>query len=261
MKEPRDVCLVIPAYNEEARIGPLLETLTGSAEADLAAAGLRFTEAVIVDDGSTDATASLLQAASVQHERIRPILGRGVNEGKGAAIAAGVAEATAGLVLMADVDLSTPLADAKALAVALDQDEGDVAIGSRDLAGSYVEAPLHRRALGAAFNLAVRALTGLRFADTQCGFKLMPTEVARELTAEQITKGFAFDVELLVRARNAELEVTEVPVTYLHDDRSKVRLLRSSLAMARDLVRIAVRLRLGGRRGRRRLRPEAADRA
>jgi len=249
---------VIPAYNEEARLGFLLETLARSATEDMALAGLRYVEAVIVDDGSTDATSSLLRAAAREDDRIRPVLGRTVNRGKGAAIAAGIAAAHAEMVLLVDVDLSTPLSDVHGLAGAIARGDGEIAIGSRDLEGAQVEAPRHRRLLGAGFNRAVRLLTGLDLADTQCGFKLIDTATARELVREQISEGFAFDVELLMRARIAGLRVVEVPVTYVHDDRSKVRVVRASLEMARDLVRVASRLRSDGRRARRRPLPEDA---
>ena len=234
---------MIPAYNEEARLAVLFETLAKTAEGDLGRAGLGYLESVIVDDGSDDATPDLMQAASNEDPRIHPILGREENRGKGAAVAAGVAKARGDYVLIVDVDLSTPLSDAPKLTDAFLQKEADVAIGSRDLEGAVVEAPLHRRALGGTFNLAVRALTGLRCADTQCGFKLMRTETARRLFAEQLCERFAYDVEMLMRARLDGLRIVEVPVTYIHDHRSKIQVGRDSLEMARDLVRVSVRLR------------------
>jgi glycosyltransferase involved in cell wall biosynthesis len=237
------VSLVIPAYNEEARLGVLFETLAETAEGELGKAGLRYSESVIIDDGSDDATPDLLQEASVEDPRVHPILGRGENRGKGAAVAAGVAKAQGDYVLIVDVDLSTPLSDAPKLTDAFRRKEADVAIGSRDLEGAIVDAPLHRRTLGGTFNLAVRALTGLRCADTQCGFKLMRTETARKLFAEQLSERFAYDVEMLMRARLDGLRIVEVPVTYIHDDRSKVQIGRDSLEMVRDLVRMSVRLR------------------
>ena len=90
----------------------------------------------------------------------------------------------------------------------------------------------------------MRRLTGLPFKDTQCGFKLMRTDMARGLLAQQSVGGFAFDVELLMRARNLGLRVVEVPVTYVHDDDSRVNPLTASPRMALDLVRLAWRLRL-----------------
>lgn len=245
------VALVIPAYNEEARLPRLFEVLATAAGNDLARAGLDFVEAVIVDDGSTDKTARLIEAAAERDPRIRPVLGIRRNSGKGAAIKAGVQAASAEMVLMVDVDLSTPLTDAWRLSAALAETGAAIAIGSRAREGPEVTAPLHRRFLGTGFNIAVRALTGLRFADTQSGFKLLGAETARKLLSEQTSHGFAFDVEMLARAHLAGLEVTEVPVSYLHDDRSKVRVLRTSVEMARDLLRLSILLRRDGRRARR----------
>lgn len=252
-----EVSLVIPAYNEEARLAPLLDVLADDAERDLRSAGLRFVEAVIVDDGSTDATSGLLHAASHENRRLRPLLGRTVNRGKGAALAAGVELARAEMVLLVDVDLSTPLSEAHRLTEAMAETGAEIAIGSRKQGGRRVVAPRHRRVLGSAFNLAVRMLTGLDYADTQCGFKLMGTAAARDLLRDQLSTGFAFDVELLVRAQIAGLSVVEVPVSYLHDDRSKVGVLSASVRMARDLARIALRLRLDAGRARRGPRPES----
>ncbi|MGA6947629.1 MAG: glycosyltransferase [Solirubrobacterales bacterium] len=255
----RKTSLVIPAYNEEARLAQLFAVLADEVERDLAAAGLDYFEAVVVDDGSTDATSGLLAAAAASDERIRPVIGRSHHRGKGAAIRDGVAVARGEMVLLVDVDLSTPLSDVGELGRRLAESGASVAIGSRDLPGSRVEAPLHRRVLGALFNLAVRIATGLRYTDTQCGFKLLETDVARRLLADQIAEGFAFDVELLLRARLGGVEVVEVPVSYVHDDRSKVRVPGASLAMTRDLARMSWRLRRSGRRARRTPRRAGAD--
>lgn len=249
------VSLVIPAYNEEARLAELFEALRDRAAAELDRAGLRYVEAVIVDDGSTDATSALLHAGSLEDDRINPVLGRHVNRGKGAAIAAGVEAAHGEAVLLVDVDLSTPLADAGKLMEALASSGASIAIGSRDLDGSSVVAPRVRRVLGAWFNLVVRVLTGLPYADTQCGFKLMRTTLARTLLRDQLSSGFAFDVELLMRARLAGEVVVETPVTYVHDERSKVRILTASASMLRGVILLALKIRVGGRRARSTRRP------
>jgi dolichyl-phosphate beta-glucosyltransferase len=153
------------------------------------------------------------------------------------------------LALLIDVDLSTPLGELTKLARSLEAG-ADVAIGSRDLPGSVVvNAPEHRKHIGRAFNLMVRRLTGLPFRDTQCGFKLMTTETARSLLRDQLVHGFAFDVELLLRARAMGLEIAEVPVVYIHDRDSKVNPLAASPRMAADVLRLAWRFRRS--RGRR----------
>ena len=245
----RATSIVFPAFNEEERLGDLFAALA-LADRDLADAGLEYVEAVIVDDGSSDRTAEVLQAAAGADARIRPVLGRSENIGKGRALREGVAAAQGELVLFADVDLSTPLSETCKLVAGIERSGAGIAIGSRDKPGSVVEAPLHRRLLGAGFNLAVRMLTHLDYADTQCGFKLMSVEVARELMKDQISSGFAFDVELLLRAEQAGIGVVEVPVSYFHDDRSKVRIPRASIAMARDLVVMSRKIRRDGTRPR-----------
>ncbi|HKJ36345.1 MAG TPA: glycosyltransferase [Solirubrobacterales bacterium] len=257
----RDLSLVFPAYNEEARLPALLATLAGSAEEDLAGARLRLREIVIVDDGSSDRTSELVSDAAVRDPRIRPLRPYSEHCGKGAALKAGIEAATAELTLLADVDLSTPLSDAWRLSEAMREGGEPIAIGSRNVEGAMVIAPRYRRVLGAGFNLAVRALTGLRFADTQSGLKLLETGVARELVREQLTPGFACDVELLLRARMAGHPVVEVPVSYVHDDGSKLRVAPSSVAMTRDVLRMSIRLRRAGRGGRRIRRLEGASRA
>lgn len=242
------VSVVVPAFNEEARLPDLFDALLGSASGDLAAAGLDFLEAVIVDDGSTDRTAAMLADAAARDPRLRPVVDDRPNAGKGAAIARGIAHARGELVLLVDVDLSTPIGCAVPLARALREAGAEMAIGSRDSPGSRVNAPAHRRLLGAGFNFAVRRLTGLEHPDTQCGFKLIETDVARRLTAIQVSRGFAYDVELLMRARAEGVRVVDVPVVYVHDDRSKVKVLRATGEMAWDLLRIRHHVRRERRR-------------
>jgi dolichyl-phosphate beta-glucosyltransferase len=235
--------LVIPAFNEEARLPTLLQALASSADAAVASAGLELLEMVIVDDGSRDGTRRMLSEAKAENPKLKPLLGSGENRGKGAAIADGVGHAGGDYVLLADVDLSTPLEELPKLAAALD-DGADIAIGSRALPGAIVErGPAHRKLTGKAFSGAVRVLTGLRLRDTQNGFKLLPTAAARELFSEQLCEGFAFDVELLLRADMAGLRIAEVPVLYVHDSRSRVQVASASVEMLRDVALLAYRLR------------------
>ncbi|HET7120235.1 MAG TPA: dolichyl-phosphate beta-glucosyltransferase [Solirubrobacterales bacterium] len=241
--------VVIPAYNEEARLPELLRSLSTTAEEAVAAAGLTLLEAIVVDDGSDDRTREMLRAASQEDPRLRPVLDYTHNRGKGAAFAAGVKRARGDWVLLADADLSTPLEELHKLTAAL-AGGADIAIGSRAVEGAIVErGPTHRKVLGATFNGTVRALTGLRLRDTQCGFKLFPTEAAKRLVDDQLCPGFAFDVELLMRADLDGMRIAEVPVLYLHDSRSRVRVVSASVRMLRDVSGLAYRLRWnGGRR-------------
>jgi dolichyl-phosphate beta-glucosyltransferase len=217
--------------------------LASAADAAVAGAGLELHEIFIVDDGSGDGTRRMLTQARADNPKLKPLLGSGENRGKGAAIAEGVRRAGGDYVLLADVDLSTPLEELPKLMAAI-REGADIAIGSRGLPGSIVErGPAHRKLTGKTFSGAVRVLTGLRLRDTQNGFKLLPAAVARELFSEQLCEGFAFDVELLLRADMAGLRIAEVPVLYVHDSRSRVQVASASVEMLRDVALLAYRLR------------------
>ena len=242
--------LVIPAYNEEERLPGLLEALRTGADVAAAGAGMELLEVLVVDDGSSDSSRRILAEAGESNERLQAVFAYEENRGKGAAVAAGVARARGEYVLLADADLSTPLEELPKLTEAL-REGADVAVGSRHVPGAVVDrGPLHRKMTGGTFSGVVRLLTGLRVRDTQNGFKLFRTQDAQRLLAEQICPGFAFDVELLMRADRAGLRITEVPVVYLHDSRSSVRVASASVEMLRDVTALAWRLRLRDRGGR-----------
>ncbi|HEX6454972.1 MAG TPA: glycosyltransferase [Solirubrobacterales bacterium] len=244
----KTLSLVIPAYNEEARLPLLLEALSTTAEAAVANAGMTLLESLVVDDGSIDRSREVLIAATREDPRLKPVFAYEGNRGKGAAFAAGVQRAEGDYVLLADADLSTPIEELPKLTAAIEAG-ADLAIGSRAVAGAIVErGPLHRKVLGAGFNRTVRTLTGLSLRDTQCGFKLLPTEIAVSLLSNQLCPGFAFDVELLMRADREGMKIAEVPVLYLHDSRSRVRVASASIRMLRDVTALSYRLRIGGRR-------------
>ncbi len=234
----------MPVYDEERRLGPFLESLGAGAAPVVGGIGLELLEVVVVDDGSGDRTPAMVREAAERDDTFTPLLRGGANEGKGAALRAGAAAARGDFTLFVDVDMSTPLPELAKLWERV-REGADVAIGSRDVTGSVVvHAPQHRKQIGRTFNFLVRRLTGLPFKDTQCGFKLMRTDTARTLLEHQLVSGYAFDVELLMRARNRGLRVVEVPVTYVHDNDSRVNPLTASPRMALDLMRLAWRLRL-----------------
>jgi dolichyl-phosphate beta-glucosyltransferase len=237
----KTLSLVIPAYDEEARLPALLESLAESADSTVTAAGFELAEALVVDDGSGDRTAAILSSAAVP--KLRAVLDGGEHRGKGAAVARGVLAAKGEYVLLADADLSTPLSELGKVAQLIDAG-ADVAVGSRAVAGAVVErGPVHRKLTGRSFSIAVRLLTGLPIRDTQNGFKLLRASIARELFAEQICPGFAFDVELLLRAYQAGLNIEEVPVLYVHDSRSRVRVASASARMLGEVLRLSFELR------------------
>ena len=228
-----DLSLVVPAYNEEDRLGRTLDALL----AWLDRTGVDG-EILVVDDGSRDATSDVARRASARDARVRA-LGYAPNRGKGFAVRAGVLAARGEQILFCDADLSTPIEEIELLRQRL-SDGYDVAIGSRHLAASriLVRQPLHRRLLGRVFNGVVSLLAVRGFADTQCGFKLFRREAARRIFPRVKTDGFAFDVEILIRAREAGLRIAEVPVRWQNDSASRVRPIRDSIRMLAEILRM-----------------------
>jgi len=231
--------VVVPAYNEARRLPALLDALAGDGRSAFAAAGLELADVIVVDDGSTDGTFDLVRARNDGGIPLRALrLDR--NRGKGAAVQAGMLAARGPLALLSDADMATPFEDVARLAAAV-QGGADVAIGSRALPSSdiLVHQPGHRELMGKSFNRALRLLTGLPYRDTQCGFKLFRLPTARRLFELQRVSGFAYDVELLVLARQLGLSVAEVGVRWSDDRETTVKIFSASSRMALDLLRIA----------------------
>jgi dolichyl-phosphate beta-glucosyltransferase len=227
---------VIPAYNEAGRLPPTLRRVFAYLveRADCLPA-----EVVVVDDGSADDTAAVAQAAPAPPGVELLVLRHDVNRGKGAAVRTGFAASRGELVLLSDADLSSPISElGRLLAV---QDGATVAIGSRAVDRSLIQVrqPWYRDLMGRVFNRLVRLLVLPGLADTQCGFKLFPGSLTRDLARVQRLDGFAFDVELLLLARCWGRRVLEVPVRWDHVEASRVQALRHSSQMFRDLLRLA----------------------
>lgn len=230
--------MIIPAYNEAERLGSTLER----AVEYLSLRGLSY-EVLVVDDGSRDRTAEVAEAFAgngvrmIRHER---------NRGKGAAIRTGLLASRGAEVLLSDADASTPIEELEKLQRWLP--EAPVVLGSRAVAGADVRKhqPFYRELMGKTFNRIIR-LAGVRgLNDTQCGFKLLEGNVAREVGAELTVEGFAYDVELVFLARRRGHKVVEVGVVWVDSPDSRVDPIRSSLAMLRDVVRMRIR-HSGGR--------------
>ncbi len=229
----KSLSVVIPAYNEENRIGRTLERVL----AYLAGRGAPF-EVIVVDDGSDDATASVARAAGAGDPRVR-VVSLERNRGKGMAVRRGVLEATGEWVLFSDADLSTPIEEIETLVPRL-REGCDVAIGSRSLRGARVDVrqPWYREAMGKTFNRIVRLLAVRGFVDTQCGFKCFTREAARAIFGRARIDRFAFDVEAIVIARRLGLRVVEVPIRWANEPNSRVAIVRDSASMLVDLLRI-----------------------
>ncbi|HEU4370006.1 MAG TPA: dolichyl-phosphate beta-glucosyltransferase [Methylomirabilota bacterium] len=230
--------IVIPAFNEAHRLPPYLEEVAEFFDGR----GEPY-EVLVVDDGSTDGTVAAVRALAERHPAVRLLL-LGRNRGKGAAVRAGMLAASGALRLFTDADGATPITELKRLEAALAAG-ADVVIGSRVLVDPAVSvrARPHRVAAGRVFNWLVARL-GLRgVADSQCGFKLFTGSAARALCGALRTEGFAFDVELLLRAQAAGCRIAEVAVNWADQEGSKVGVLRSGPGMLVQIVRARWRVR------------------
>ena len=225
--------LVIPMWEEAGRIGSCIERL---AQSPLNADDI---EIILVDDGSADGTAVLAKAAIDRTSLNAKVLRHERNEGKGWAVRTGVLAAGGEVVGFVDADLSTSPEDIVCVFTASEAG-ADVAIASRTHAKSVIsdQQPLPRRVGGLGFNLVLRLLGITRFTDTQCGLKAFRGTAVRPLFEPMRTHRFAFDAELLARARHLGLVVEEVPVTWRHVEYSRVAPLRDGWRMLRDAVRI-----------------------
>jgi len=227
-----ELSVVVPCFNEESRLPSSLV----AAQAYLEGTRGGY-ELILVDDGSRDCTVQLIREAERAHAAVRGLV-LPVNRGKGRALAEGVAVSRGRLVLISDADFSAPIDELPKLEAAIDAG-ADIAIGSRAKHGAReVDQPLHRRAMGKVFNLLVQALLLPGIWDTQCGFKLLRGDVARELFARLRVDGFAFDVEMLYLARRSGRVVREIPVRWRNSPTTRVQAVRHSREMVMDLLRI-----------------------
>ncbi|MGB9906711.1 MAG: dolichyl-phosphate beta-glucosyltransferase [Candidatus Saccharicenans sp.] len=225
--------VVVPAYNEEKRIGFSLFRIKDYLQSRNISA-----EVIVVDDGSTDRTAEEAGEIMADYPEFR-VITLPVNRGKGAAVRSGVLQARGELVLFTDADLSTPIEELEKF-LPLAREGCQVVIGSRALPESQIKERQGwlREHLGKFFNLLVRLLVLKGFKDTQCGFKLFRKEAAREIFLRLETEGFAFDVEVLLLARKLGYKICQVPVVWVNHPESRVRLVRGSLKMLGELLRI-----------------------
>ena len=232
------LAIVIPAYNEAAGIAASVHELR-----EYLSPRPWTWEIRVVDDGSTDATASVVEAIEREDPRIR--LQREPHRGKGAAVRAGFLATTADYRFLCDADLSMPVRELERfMPPALG--DADIAIGTREGAGARrVGEPLTRHLAGRAFNAVVRTLTVPGIQDTQCGFKMFTAAATEAIFPSLTVDGWAFDIEVLYVARLRGLRIREVPIEWHFRADSRLRMFPDSLKMLREVFRI----RLGASRG------------
>ena len=232
MAHPR-LSIVIPAYNERARIGNTLERVLWCVQDRGWDA-----EVLVVDDGSTDETPDIVQHWMQNHDRLHMVRNPG-NRGKGYSVRNGLLQSAGDIVMFTDADLSSPMEEAELLMAAIDEG-ADVAIGSRWLnrQKQTTHQPLYRRFFGRCFNKLTRFVMGLPFKDTQCGFKAFRREAAQTIFRLQTIERWGFDPEILFIARKLKYKIVEVPVTWGHDERSRMSYLKDGLQMLREMAQI-----------------------
>jgi dolichyl-phosphate beta-glucosyltransferase len=230
--------LVIPAYNEEKRLGSqnhVFEYIRNN---------FRACEFLYVDDGSTDGTYHRLLDYQKQNPQVK-VLRHERNLGKGRAVRTGMEVATGDLVLFSDVDFSTPIEEIQKLLPYI-RNGFDIAFGSRGVAGSNVEIQQSflRQVTGKIGNAIVQTLLLLPFTDTQCGFKLYRADALKKILPRLTVDGFAFDMEMLTVASVQGMRAVEVPVTWRNVLDSRVRAIHN-LEVLRDVLRIRYRMAMG----------------
>ncbi len=225
--------IVIPAYNESARLGATLEKVLAYVHAQGCDA-----EIIVVNDGSRDNTADIVRTFSAKDPALRLVENPG-NRGKGYSVRNGMLHARGGIVLFSDADLSSPIEEAPKLLEALDAG-ADIAIGSRWLRAETQtqRQPLHRQIFGRIFNLMLRVTLGLQFKDTQCGFKAFRQAAVQAIFPLQKIERWGFDPEVLFLARKFKFKVQEIPVVWGHSGGTRINPLVDGSRMFLEMLRI-----------------------
>ena len=235
--------IIIPAYNEAVRLGNTLDGVI-----DYMRRNYPEGEVIVVDDGSTDETATLARRALAGRGTLRTsVISYKSNLGKGRAVRLGLLAARGEVALFSDADLSTPITETPKLIDPILNNEVEVTFGSRALNRKLigVHQSWRREQGGRVFNLAVRLATGMPFWDTQCGFKAFKMSVCRPLVEAATVDRFGFDVELLYLAYRAGLRLREVPVRWDHNEGSKITLFTDSFKMVNEVGLIRQQARRG----------------
>jgi len=225
--------VIIPAYNEQDRIGPTLSRV-----AEYFMNYPDTWQVYVVSDGSSDNTNQVVESFASTNPNFG-LITYSPNRGKGYAVRHGMLQVQADYILFSDADLAAPIEEITKLQAALN-DKTPIAIGSRPLKESTLEIrqPWYREMLGRAFNKAVQLLAVKGIDDTQCGFKIFRNDVAKDIFSRCKLDGFGFDFESLIIARDLGYTIAEVPIRWSHQEGSKVILLRDGPRMLRDLIKI-----------------------
>jgi dolichyl-phosphate beta-glucosyltransferase len=225
--------IIIPAYNESARVGATVEKVL----AHVAQRGWDA-EIIVVDDGSSDNTVEIIRSYTEKNPCLQLLQNPG-NRGKGYSVRNGMLHARGEVLLFSDADLSSPIEEADKLFAAI-AGGADIAIGSRWLRRDLQtqRQPLYRQVFGRIFNLILRITLGLSFKDTQCGFKAFTRRAAKTIFPRQKIERWGFDPELLYLARKFGFKVVEVPVEWAHSEGTRISPLRDGIRMFGEMLTI-----------------------
>lgn len=230
---PSTYSFIVPAYNESERLAfSLPKILDYVRQQELPS------EIIVVNDGSTDNTAEVVRRFMAVNPDVRLVENPG-NRGKGYSVRNGMLHATGDVMLFTDADLSSPIHEADKLFAAIRQG-ADVAIGSRWLQRELQteRQPWYRQLYGRLFNFALRVVLGLKYRDTQCGFKAFTRRAVQTIFTRQRVERWGFDPELLFLADKFEFRTAEVPVEWAHDHRSKINPLRDGMKMMLEMLAV-----------------------
>lgn len=238
-----DVSIVIPAFEEEQRVGSSIRNILAYVSTQSLNA-----ELLVVDDGSKDGTTAKAEEAFAEFPAASArVIRYEQNRGKGYAVKVGLQEAAADIAVFTDADLSTPIEELPKLVNPIRTGEFDVTFGSRALDRSLIgtHQPWRREQGGKVMNLVIRTMSGLEFADTQCGFKAFNMRKFRPLLDVMTVDRFGFDVEFLFVAKYHGLRLLETPVRWNNVEGSKVSVLRDTRRMFSELAQIRRNARAG----------------
>jgi dolichyl-phosphate beta-glucosyltransferase len=228
--------VIIPAFNEEKRLPPTLESIWNylSAREDYSF------EILVVDDGSSDHTVDAVQDFGKHHDGVR-LISYAPNQGKGYAVRTGMLAGNGDYLLLDDADGSSPISELPKLEAAL-REGYDIAIGSRNMpeSGTRIETLAYRKHMGNTFNMIVQSLLLPGIRDTQCGFKLFTHQATQDLFSLSEQNGFAFDVEILLIARRKNYKIKETAINWTNVEGSKVNVLIDPTGMLMQVLNITV---------------------